>query len=304
MSLPASVTVVEVGPRDGLQSQPTLLPPEKIIAFIDRLSASGLTVIETGAFVSPKWVPQMAASDRVYREIEKRPGVRYPVLVPNMKGLERALAADVAEIAVFTAASETFNLKNTNAGIDASIERFRPVVRRAKEEGLRVRGYVSTCFGCPFEGPIAPVAVLDVVGKLDALGVDEFSIGDTIGVAHPNAIRDVFSLLLNEFAPDRLALHPHDTRGTALANCLRALELGIAVFDTSAGGIGGCPFAPGAAGNLATEDLVYMLHGMGLSTGVDLDALVSASAYLESVLGPLPGRAYQALRRSTLPGRL
>jgi len=304
VSLPASVTVVEVGPRDGLQSQPTLLPPEKIIAFIDRLSASGLTVIETGAFVSPKWVPQMAASDRVYREIEKRPGVRYPVLVPNMKGLERALAADVAEIAVFTAASETFNLKNTNAGIDASIERFRPVVRRAKEEGLRVRGYVSTCFGCPFEGPIAPVAVLDVVGKLDALGVDEFSIGDTIGVAHPNAIRDVFSLLLNEFAPDRLALHPHDTRGTALANCLRALELGIAVFDTSAGGIGGCPFAPGAAGNLATEDLVYMLHGMGLSTGVDLDALVSASAYLESVLGPLPGRAYQALRRSTLPGRL
>ncbi len=301
MTLPERATVVEVGPRDGLQSLGAVIPVEAKVELVNRLSSTGLPVIEVGAFVSPKWVPQMADSGRVLREIDRRPGVRYPVLVPNERGLDRALEAGAEEIAVFTAASETFNRKNTNAGIAESIERFRPVVRRAREEGVRVRGYVSTCFGCPYEGPVPPGKVLEVVRMLDGIGVEEFSIGDTIGVADPGGIESVFSLLLAGFPAPRLALHAHDTRGTALANCYRALTLGIAVFDTSAGGVGGCPFAPGATGNLATEDLVYLLHGLGVATGVDLDALVEASAYLETVLGsPLPGRAYQALRRSSL----
>ena len=296
MSLPTHATVVEVGPRDGLQSQSTMLGPDEIVAFIDRLSETGLGVIEAGAFVSPKWVPQMAASEEVFRRIHKKPGVRYPVLVPNEKGLERALAAGAREIAVFTAASETFNRKNTNASIAESIERFRPVTDRARAEEVAVRGYVSTCFGCPYEGAVAPAKVLEVVRLLDGIGVAEFSIGDTIGVADPGSIEAVFRPLLEGFPASRLALHAHDTRGAALANCHRALQLGIAVFDASAGGVGGCPYAPGATGNMATEDLVYMLGGLGVETGVDLDALVDASAYLESVLGPLPGRAYQAAR--------
>jgi len=301
--LPERATVVEVGPRDGLQSQGAVIPAETKIEFVNRLSRSGLAVIEAGAFVSPRWVPQMADSEAVLRGIDRRPGARYPVLVPNLQGLERALAAGAREIAVFTAASETFNRRNTNAGIAESIERFRPVTERARAEGLGVRGYVSTCFGCPYEGPVAPEKVLEVVRRLDDIGVKEFSIGDTIGVAHPGQIEAVFAVLLAAFPADRLALHAHDTRGTALANCHRALTLGIATFDTSAGGVGGCPYAPGAAGNLATEDLVYLLHGLGVATGVDLAALVEASAYLEGVLGvPLPGRAYQAIRRAGAAG--
>jgi len=297
VNLPARVTVVEVGPRDGLQNHPANLDSDSRIAFINALSRAGLPVIEVGAFVSPKWVPQMADSDRVLEGIQRREGTRYPVLVPNEKGLDRALAAGAKEVAVFTAASETFNRKNTNATIAESIERFRPVAKRAREQGVRVRGYVSTCFGCPYEGFVEPDAVRNVVARLDDIGVDEFSIGDTIGVAHPGSVETVMGLLLREWPADRLALHAHDTRGTALANCYRALTLGIAIFDTSAGGLGGCPYAPGAAGNLATEDLVYMLHGLGIATGVDLDILVEAGMILESVVGPLPGRAYQALRK-------
>jgi hydroxymethylglutaryl-CoA lyase len=297
--LPERAVIVEVGPRDGLQSQGAVITAPQKIEFVNRLSRSGLGVIEAGAFVSPEWVPQMADSADVLRGIEKRPGVRYPVLVPNLRGLERALAAGAREIAVFTAASETFNRRNTNAGIAESIDRFRPVTERARAEGVRVRGYVSTCFGCPYEGPVAPEQVLAVVQRLDGIGVEEFSVGDTIGVAHPGQIEAVFGALLASFPAGRLALHAHDTRGTALANCHRALTLGITTFDTSAGGVGGCPYAPGAAGNLATEDLVYLLHGLGVATGVDPAALVEASAYLEGVLGtPLPGRAYQAIRRT------
>jgi len=294
MTRPRRVTVVEVGPRDGLQSQGVVLPPETIIEFVDRLGEAGLAVIEVGAFVSPRWVPAMAGSDAVLRGIHRRPGVRYPVLVPNEQGLDRALAAGARDISVFTAASETFNRKNTNAGIAESIERFRPVVRRARDAGVGVRGYVSTCFGCPYEGPVPHEKVREVIRLLDGIGVGDFSVGDTIGVAHPEAIQAVFELLLREFPAERLALHAHDTRGTALANCLRALDLGIATFDTSSGGVGGCPYAPGATGNMATEDLVYALHAMGVDTGVDLNRLVDASRFLEGHVGPLPGRVYRA----------
>jgi isopropylmalate/homocitrate/citramalate synthase len=297
MSFPRRATVIDVGPRDGLQSQGAIIPLDAKVEFINRLTRAGLPVIEIGAFVSPKWVPQMAESDIVYGRIEKAPGVRYPVLVPNQRGMDRALEVGVKDIAVFTAASDTFNRKNTNASIAESIERFRPVTRAAREHGIRVRGYISTCFGCPYEGEIRPEKVLEVMKALDGIGVDTFSVGDTIGVAHPGKIHAVFSLLLQGFPADRLALHAHDTRGTALANCFQALTLGITKFDTSAGGVGGCPYAPGAAGNLATEDLVYMLHGLNVETGIDLDRLVDAGRYLEATLGtPLPGRTYRAFR--------
>jgi isopropylmalate/homocitrate/citramalate synthase len=304
VSLPDRVTLVEVGPRDGLQSQGTVVPLDTKVAFVDALTDAGLPVIEAGAFVSPKWVPQMADSEEVFRRIRRRPGVRYPALVPNETGLERALASGVTEIAVFTAASETFNRKNINAGIEESIERFRPVTDRARAEGLRVRGYVSTCFGCPYEGAVDEAAVVEVVRRLEDLGTHEVSIGDTIGVAGPGDVERVFGALFAAgFPADRLALHAHDTRGTALVNCHRAMELGITVFDTSAGGVGGCPYAPGAAGNLATEDLVYLCRTLGVETGVDLDALAGATAVLEDVLGSLPGRAYQATRAGTWPPR-
>jgi len=299
VSRPRRVTVVEVGPRDGLQSQGVVIPVSAKVTFVDLLSESGLPVIEAGAFVSPKWIPQMADSDQVLKRIRKAPGVRYPVLVPNLQGLERALEAGAREIAVFTAASETFNRKNVNSGIAESIERFRPVTERARAEGIRVRGYVSTCFGCPYEGAVAPEKVLEVVHLLDGVGVAEFSVGDTIGVATPDGIEAVLTPLLAAFGADRLALHAHDTRGTALVNCYRALDMGIHVFDTSAGGVGGCPYAPGATGNLATEDLLYLLDRLGIETGVNLAKVAAASAFLEDVLGtPLPGRAYRAVRRA------
>lgn len=302
MSYPQEVTIVEVGPRDGLQSQPKVLPAEDIIEFVNRLSKAGLTNIEVGAFVNPKRVPQMAASEAVFRGIKRAKQTRYPVLVPNLKGLERALSVGAKEIALFTAASETFNQKNTNASIAESISRFKEVTELAHQEKLWIRGYISTCFGCPFEGAVQPAKVLEVSNRLLDLGVDELSIGDTIGVATPKHIENVFHLLLESIPPSKLALHAHDTRGTALANCLRALQLGIHIFDTSAGGVGGCPFAPGATGNLATEDLVYMLDGLGIEHGVSLNALVYASAFLESRLGPLPGRAYGALKKNEADG--
>ncbi len=276
-SLPNRVTVVEVGPRDGLQNESASIPTAVKVAFVNALSEAGLPVIEVTSFVRPDAIPQLADAEDVMREIERRPGVRYPVLVPNLRGFERALGAGVHEIAVFTAASETFAARNINATIAESLERFKPVIERAKTQQMRVRAYVSTCFGCPYEGEVKPQAVLEVAGELIDLGVDEISLGDTIGVATPRQVADLCQLVLRRIDSGRLALHFHDTRGTALANVVAGLQSGIAIFDASAGGLGGCPYAPGAAGNLATEDLIYMLDGMGIGTGVNLDRVVQAS---------------------------
>ncbi len=295
MSLPRRVTVVEVGPRDGLQNEAVPLSVEDRVAFCDRLTAAGLPVVEVGAFVSPKWVPQMAGSDEVLRRVSKPEGVRLPVLVPNRTGFDLARAAGAREIAVFTAASETFSRRNTNASIDESFSRFAEVVPEARREGMRVRGYVSTCFGCPYEGTVPPERVVAVARRLVDAGCDEVSIGDTIGVAVPTQVADLMGRLKGAIPADRLAAHFHDTRGTALANVLAALQEGIAVVDSSAGGLGGCPYAPGASGNLATEDLLYMLHGMGIETGVDLAAVAGASRALAARLGrELPSRYLQA----------
>lgn len=297
MPLPARVTVVEVGPRDGLQNEPGVIAADDKIAFIERLAAAGETVIEAASFVNPRWVPQMADAERVMAEIARRPGVRYPALVPNLAGLERALAAGVTEVAVFAAASETFSLRNINKTIDQSLDVYRDVAGRAIAAGVRVRGYVSTAFGCPFEGPVAPASVARVAAALVEMGAFEVAVSDTIGVAHPGEVPPVIAAVAARLPLERLALHFHDTRGTALANVLTALGLGIATFDASAGGLGGCPYAPGATGNLATEDLVYMLQGLDIETGIDLPALLEASAFIESRLGrPLPSRYYRASR--------
>jgi isopropylmalate/homocitrate/citramalate synthase len=294
-SFPARATVVEVGPRDGLQNEKASLGVDDRVAFCDRLIAAGLPVVEVGAFVSPKWVPQMAGSDEVLRRVQKPEGVRLPVLVPNRKGFELARAAGAREVAVFTAASESFSRRNTNASIDETFERFGEFVPEARREGLRVRGYLSTAFGCPYEGPVDPARAAAVVRRLFDLGCDEVSIGDTIGVAVPTQVSHLLELLDNGIPRAAVAVHFHDTRGTALANVLAALEAGVTTVDSSAGGTGGCPYAPGASGNLATEDLVYMLHGMGIATGVDLDAVAAASRALAARLGrPLPSRYLQA----------
>lgn len=291
------VTVVEVGPRDGLQNEAAILSADVKVAFIDALSAAGLPVIEATAFVSPKAIPQLADGEDVFRRIVKRPGVRYPVLVPNEKGLDRALAAGVREIAVFTAASETFNRRNINASIDESFARFAPVLARAKDAGLRVRGYVSCAFGCPYEGPVAPEAVARVASRLFEIGCAEVSVGDTIGIGVPTQVPEVVGRAVEAGVPvDRLALHFHDTRGTALANVAEGLRAGVRIFDSSAGGLGGCPYAPGAAGNVATEDLLYLLGGMGYETGADLVAVAGASRVLSAAIGRRPvSRVFQAL---------
>jgi hydroxymethylglutaryl-CoA lyase len=295
VKLPLRVTVVEVGPRDGLQNEATPLSIEDRVAFCDRLSAAGLPVIEVGAFVSPGWVPQMAGSEEVLRRVKKRPGLRLSVLVPNRKGFERARAAGAREIAVFTAASESFNRRNINATIDESFTRFAAFVPEARGDGLRVRGYVSTCFGCPYEGAVPAERVVEVATRLVEAGCDEVSIGDTIGVAAPTQVSDLAGRLGEALPVTKLAVHFHDTRGTALANVLAALQEGITVVDSAAGGLGGCPYAPGASGNLATEDLVSMLHGMGIETGVDLAGVVQASRAIEHRLGrALPSRYLQA----------
>jgi isopropylmalate/homocitrate/citramalate synthase len=295
VALPPRVRVVEVGPRDGLQNEAAPLSVDDRVAFCDALVAAGLPVVEVGAFVSPKWVPQMAGSAEVFARTKKRAGTRTPVLVPNRKGFEAARDAGCREIAVFTAASETFNRRNINASIDESFARFAEFVPEAKARGFWVRGYVSTCFGCPYEGPVAPAKVVDVARRLLEAGCDEISIGDTIGVAVPTQVTDVMGRLAAAMPAERLAVHFHDTRGTALANVLAALQAGIATVDSSAGGLGGCPYAPGASGNLATEDLLYMLHGMGIATGVDLDAVAAASLTLAPKLGrALPSKYLQA----------
>jgi len=291
-TLPKRVTVVEVGPRDGLQNEANVVPTTAKIQFIDALSDAGLPVIEATSFVDPRWIPQLADADDVMRGISKKVGVRYPVLVPNARGMERALAAGAREVSVFTAASETFNKRNINATIDESIERFGPVVAAARSNGVRVRGYISCSFGCPYEGAVPPDKTVAVARRLVDLGIEEVSIGDTIGVATPNQIVDVSDRLMKHIDVGRLAMHFHDTRGTALANVVAALEMGIAIFDSSSGGLGGCPYAPGAAGNLATEDLLYMLHGMGIETGVALDKVVAATSLLARGLSHPPTSKY------------
>jgi hydroxymethylglutaryl-CoA lyase len=297
--MPERVAIVEVGPRDGLQNEKGVVGTEDKIRFIDLLSAAGFPEIEATSFVSPRAVPQLADATEVMAGITRKPDIRYSVLVPNEKGMRRALEAGVDQVAVFTGASETFVQHNINTSIAGSIENFKPVVALAREAGVRVRGYISTAFGCPYEGAVAPEAVVSVARQLLALGVDELSIGDTIGVATPNQVSDVVAKLLEVAPVETLAMHFHDTRGTALANVLAALQAGIAIFDSSAGGLGGCPYAPGASGNLATEDLLYMLHGMGIATGIDLDAVVAASQFLASVRRQPPASRYFAAATAT-----
>ena len=294
-SLPRRVRVVEVGPRDGLQNEQRSLPTADKVEFIELLSSAGFEMLEATSFVHPKAIPQLADAADVYARISKRPGVRYPVLVPNARGLERALRAGVREIAVFTAASDTFNRHNINASIEESLENIAQVMQVARREALWTRGYISTCFGCPYEGEVSPTKVLEISLRLMDLGVEEVCLGDTIGVSTPGGVDRVLDPVLARVPRERLGLHFHDTRGTALANTLRALQLGCFIFDASAGGLGGCPYAPGAAGNLATEDLLYMLDGMGIETGVDLDGVVQASRYIAERLGrPLTSKVYQA----------
>lgn len=297
VSLPSAVRVVEVGPRDGLQNEKAQIPTAQKIQFIDLLSAAGLPVVEATSFVSPRAIPQLSDASAVMAGIQRLPTTAYPVLVPNMKGMERAIAAGVRAISVFTAASESFTRHNINSTIEESLANFRPVVKRAQQERIPVRGYISTVFGCPYEGKVDPQRVLNVAQALLEMGIEEVSLGDTIGVATPNQVADVLDLLqrTGSIPIERLAVHFHDTRGTALANVLMALQVGVTVVDSSAGGLGGCPYAPGAAGNLATEDLLYMLHGMGISTGVDLEKVVAATRFIAPLLGHTPtSKYYQA----------
>ncbi len=294
-ALPPQVTIVEVGPRDGLQNEPASVPTAEKVAFVDRLTAARLPVIEVSAFVSPRWIPQMSDAVEVFAGITRAPGTRYAALVPNLIGLERARTAGVTDIAIFAAASETFSRKNINRGIDGALALYRDVCVAAAAGGLRVRGCLSVCFGCPFEGPVPAARVVELTRRLLDLGVEEIAVSDTIGIAHPGQVRAVLDALLAQIPSERVALHFHDTRGTALANVLTALPFGITTFDASAGGLGGCPYAPGAAGNLATEDLVYMLNGLGIETGVSLDGVFAASAELVPRIGhPLPSRYAQA----------
>jgi hydroxymethylglutaryl-CoA lyase len=281
---PSHVRIVEVGPRDGLQNEKTIVPTPIKIELIDRLSQTGLATIEATSFVSPKWVPQLADAAEVYTAIKKKDGVRYPVLVPNLQGYERARAVGVAEIAVFTAASEAFNRKNINASIDESIERFTPVMERAKSDGVAVRGYVSTVLGCPYQGDVAIADVVRVAKRLHDLGCYEISLGDTIGIGTPAKARAMLGAVAQEVPMSALAVHFHDTRGQALANILACVEIGVAVVDSSVSGAGGCPYAIGASGNVATEDVAYMLHGMGISTGVHLDKLIETGRWLSAQL--------------------
>ena len=284
-SYPQRVKVVEVGPRDGLQNESTPIDTDTKVEFINGLSDTGLSVIEASSFVSPKWVPQLADADEVMARITRKTDVSYPVLVPNIKGLERALAAGGKEIAVFSAASEAFSQKNTNCSIDESIERFRPVIARAQEEGVRVRGYISCVLGCPYEGAVDPQRVAAVARQLYGLGCYEISLGDTIGIGTPLQARDMVATVARVVPMEHLAVHFHDTRGQALANILACLELGVSVVDSSVGGLGGCPYASGATGNVATEDVLYMLHGMDIETGVDMDRLIEVGRFISTRLG-------------------
>jgi hydroxymethylglutaryl-CoA lyase len=285
VAFPAHVRIVEVGARDGLQNEKAIIATRDKIALIDRLSATGLQTIEATSFVSPKWVPQLADAAEVFTGITRKPGVRYPVLVPNEQGYDRALAVGADEVAVFTAASEAFNRKNINASIDESIERFQPVLERAAADGMRVRGYVSTVLGCPYQGEVPVGDVVRVAKRLHDLGCYEISLGDTIGVGTPGKARAMLRAVATEVPMPALAVHFHDTYGQALSNILACLEEGVAVIDSSVSGTGGCPYAKGASGNVASEDVVYMLHGLGIDTGIDLDRLVDTGRWLATLLG-------------------
>jgi hydroxymethylglutaryl-CoA lyase len=296
VALPSKVTVVEVGPRDGLQNEAATISSADKIAFVDRLTQAGFSVIEVSGFVSPKWVPQLADAADVFAGITRQPGVRYTALVPNLAGLERAQAAGVTEVAIFAAASETFSRRNINQSIAESLSTYSAVCARAAAAGIRVRGYVSTAFGCPYEGEVPPSRVAEVSGALLDMGVFEVAVSDTIGIAHPGQVPVVLEAVAARVPLAQIALHFHDTRGTALANVLAALQHGVATYDASCGGLGGCPYAPGATGNLATEDLIYMLDGLGIVTGVVLAALVEASKHIEPRIGHrLPSRYYRAV---------
>jgi len=287
-ALPARVKIVEVGPRDGLQNEAETVPTETKITLIDRLSETGLTAIEAGSFVSPKWVPQMADSEAVMAGIQRRPDVTYSVLTPNMKGFERAVGADAKEVAIFGAASESFSQRNINCSIDESLQRFQPVCAAAAEAGIAVRGYISCVLGCPYEGAVAPEAVRDVAVGLVEMGCYEVSLGDTIGVGTPVAARALIETVGRAIGIERVAGHFHDTYGQALANILACLEVGLTVVDSAVAGLGGCPYAKGATGNVATEDVVYMLNGCGVETGVDLDGVFRAGQEIAVALARPP----------------
>ncbi|WP_395454421.1 hydroxymethylglutaryl-CoA lyase [Azospirillum melinis] len=285
MQLPKFVRMVEVGPRDGLQNEKTMVPTAVKVELVNRLSDAGLGVVEAASFVSPKWVPQMGDSAEVLAGIYRKPGVRYAALTPNLKGLEGALAARADEVAVFGAASESFSQKNINCSIAESLDRFAPVMEQAKAAGVPVRGYVSCVLGCPYEGEIAPQAVAGVAERLFAMGCYEISLGDTIGTGTPTKAQLMIAAVAERVPVDKIAVHFHDTYGQALANILAALQMGVAVVDSSVAGLGGCPYAKGASGNVASEDVLYMLNGLGIETGVDLDRLIAAGAFISDAIG-------------------
>lgn len=296
MSFPQSVRIVEVGPRDGLQNESRSVPTAVKLELIHRLAEAGLPSIEATSFVSPKWVPQMSDHSEVMKGLQRKPGVDYPVLVPNLKGMEAAVAAGVDEIAVFAAATERFSQRNINCSIAESLARFRPVVDLAKANNIRIRGYVSCVVGCPYEGEVDPQAVAGVARELDAMGCYEISLGDTIGVGTPGKVQAMIGAVARHVPLQRLALHTHDTWGQALANIYAALETGIATVDSSVAGLGGCPYAKGASGNVATEDVLYMLNGLGIRTGVDLDQVFAAGQFICTELGRGPNsRVAQAM---------
>ncbi len=288
MSLPTRVRLVEVGPRDGLQNEKQPVDTDTKLALIARLGEAGLPAIEATAFVSPKWVPQMADAPEIMRRLERRPGIDYPVLTPNLKGFEAAVAAGAREVAVFAAASERFSRKNINCSIAESLARFEPVMAAARDAGVTVRGYVSCVLGCPYEGDIAPRAVADVAGALLEMGCYEVSLGDTIGVGNPASTRRMLDAVFTRVPPAQTAGHFHDTYGMAIANIHAALEAGVSVFDASVAGLGGCPYAAGASGNVATEDVVYLLDGLGIESGIDLTALVATAGWISARLGREP----------------
>ncbi len=297
--LPRRVSIYEVSPRDGLQNESAQVATHAKVRLIEALVDAGIRRIEVGSFVAPKWVPQMADADEVCTMIERRPGVTYAALCPNARGLDRALAAKVDEIAVFVSASQTHNNKNVNKTIDQTLKGFEPVIGPAVNAGLSVRGYVSTMWGCPYEGHVDPQRGLELAKRLLGAGCYQVSLGDTIGVGTPVQTEQILELFLSELRLEQIALHLHDTRGTALANVLVGLQAGITTFDASVAGLGGCPYAPGAAGNLATEDLVYTLHGMGIETGIDLEKLWQAGQVAEAIVGrELPGKVHRAGVRS------
>ncbi|MCI2257019.1 hydroxymethylglutaryl-CoA lyase [Domibacillus sp. PGB-M46] len=295
MNWPASVTIKEVGPRDGLQNEKVFVSTEDKIAWINQLSSTGLKYIEITSFVNPKWIPALSDAAEVAKGITRMPGVVYTALVPNRKGLERALGSNIDEIAVFMSASETHNQKNINKSIGNTFPILREVVQQSLSAGKSTRGYISTVFGCPYEGTVHIEKVIRVSETLFEMGIGELSLGDTIGTANPKQVQEMLEVLLKRFPSDKFALHFHDTRGTALANILVSLDMGITSFDASLGGLGGCPYAPGASGNVSTDDFLYMLNGMGIHTGVDQEKLLSASRFIQDKIGrPLPSRSLQA----------